>query len=63
MNLLIPNEIIIIKNHLKDNEIDDVVFFQKRELEISIWNKKKDMSFLALFIEMTQKQWNPHSAP
>ena len=33
------------------------------ELEISIWNKKKNMSFLALFIEMTQKQWNPHSAP
>ena len=46
MNLLIPNEIIIIKNHLKDNEIDDVVFFQKRELEISIsFNSPKTNGF------------------
>ena len=46
MNLLIPNEIIIIKNHLKDNEIDDGVFFQKRELEISIsFNSPKTNGF------------------
>ena len=46
MNLLIPNEIIIIKNHLKRDEIDDVDFFQRRELEISIsFNSPKTNGF------------------
>ena len=46
MNLLIPNEIIIIKNHLKDNEIDNVDFFHTKELEISIsFNSPKTNGF------------------